>query len=69
MRTTMNPFLNKIDKLPVVILPLEDYEKMREDLDMLRSKSLPRAIKKARKEIKEGKIFTLGKVKNLLDLS
>ena len=42
-----------IGKLPVVILPLEEYERMAEDLEMLSSRSLPRRIAKAREEIRK----------------
>jgi len=69
MKTALQTISNKIGKVPVVLLPLEDYEKMREDLEMLRSKTLPISIKRARKELKEGKVFTLLEVKKLLKLS
>lgn len=69
MGISSQPIINKIDKLPVVVLPLEEYEKMREDLEMLRSKKLPRAIEKARREVARGETMTLGQVKKLLNLS
>lgn len=59
----------KIGKLPVVILPLEDYERMTEDLEMFRSLALPRKIKKAREEAKKGRVMTLAAVKKKLQLS
>jgi len=34
----------------VVILPLEEYERIKEDLEMLQSKRLAKEIEKARKE-------------------
>jgi len=43
----------------VAILPLEEYEKIKEDLEMLQSKRLAREIKKARKEAKSGEIISL----------
>ncbi len=55
-----------IGKLPVVILPLEDYERMAEDLEMLSSKSLPRKIEKARQEAAKGQVITLAEVKRKL---
>ena len=59
----------KIGKLPVVILPLEDYERMREDLEMLQSRTLPRKIRKAREEVRKGRVMTLAEVKKKLNLS
>ena len=53
----------RIGRLPVVILPLEDYERMKEDLEMLSSRSLPRRIAKAREEIAKGQVLTLAEVK------
>ena len=58
----------KIGKLPVVILPLEDYERMKEDLEMLSSKTLARDIAKARRELRDGKGLTLAEVKKRLKL-
>ena len=58
-----------IGKLPVVILPLEDYERMREDLEMLQSRTLPRKIRKAREEVRKGRVVTLAEVKKKLNLS
>ena len=43
----------------MVILPLEEYERMREDLEMIRSKKLPKEIEKARREAKERKTMRL----------
>lgn len=45
--------INKIGKSPVVILPLEDYENMREELEILSSKKLSYEISKARQEVKK----------------
>ena len=58
----------KIGKLPVVILPLEDYEQMREDLEMLSSRRLPKEIKKAREEFKKGGVISFAEVKKHLKL-
>lgn len=58
----------RIGKLPVVILPLEEYERMAEDLEMLSSQSLPRRIEKAREEIRTGQVMTLAEVKRKLRL-
>lgn len=55
-------------KQGVAILPLEEYEKIREDLEMLRSKKLAKEIKKARKEAKEGKVITLKEIGKKLNL-
>jgi len=59
----------RIGELPVVILPLEDYERMAEDLEMLSSKSLPRKIEKARQEARTGQVMTLAELKRKLHLS
>ena len=58
----------KIGRLPVVILPLEDYERMREDIEMLSSKSLPRNIERARQDARKGRVMTLAEVKKKLGL-
>jgi PHD/YefM family antitoxin component YafN of YafNO toxin-antitoxin module len=52
----------------VVILPLAEYERMKEDLEMLRSKKLIKEIKKARKEAKKGKVISLEEVEKRLNL-
>lgn len=52
----------------VVILPLEEYERMKEDMEMLRSKRLVDEIKKARKEAKMGKVLSLEEVEKKLKL-
>ncbi|MBU2495053.1 MAG: hypothetical protein ABIK20_01025 [Candidatus Omnitrophota bacterium] len=59
----------KIGKLPVVILPLEDYEQIKEDLEMLSSRNLPRDIGRARKEVKRGETISFAEVKRHLRLS
>jgi PHD/YefM family antitoxin component YafN of YafNO toxin-antitoxin module len=58
-----------VGELPVVILPLEDYERMREDLEMLSSQRLPREIETARQEARKGQVMTLAEVKRKLRLS
>ena len=55
-------------KRGVVVLPLAEYERMKEDLEMLRSKRLEQDIKKARQEAKEGKTLTLEEVEEKLNL-
>ena len=57
--------LNKIGKESVVILPLAEYEEMKEDLEMLASKNLRKRIAKARRE---RKFYTVGEVKKILGL-
>lgn len=42
---------------------------MREDLEMLSSKNLPRQIEKARLEARKGQTMTLAEVKRKLQLS
>lgn len=58
----------KIKKLPVIILPLDDYERMKEDLDIFCSKKLSGDIKKAREEIKKKKMMSFYEVKKRLKL-
>lgn len=58
----------KIGQKPVVILPLEEYEWRQEDLEMLRSKKLPKRVAKARADIKAGKFVTLDEVKKNLNI-
>jgi PHD/YefM family antitoxin component YafN of YafNO toxin-antitoxin module len=45
----------------VVVLPIEEYERMREDLQMAQSKKLPKDIARARQEVREGKFVTMEK--------
>jgi PHD/YefM family antitoxin component YafN of YafNO toxin-antitoxin module len=59
----------------IVILPLAEYERMKEnlemmkeDLEMLRSKKLAKEIKKAREEAKKGKVISLEEVEKRLNL-
>jgi len=52
----------------MVILPLEEYERMKEDLEMIRSKKLPKEIEKARREAKERKTMRLEEVEKKLKM-
>jgi len=52
----------------VVILPLEEYERIKEDLEMLQSKRLATEIEGARKEVKKGKVITLEELERKLNL-
>lgn len=58
----------KIGKEPVVILPLDLYEALKEEIEMLTSKSFARKIEKARTEIKKGKLISLEEAKKKLGL-
>lgn len=49
----------------VVILPLEEYERIKEDLEMLQSKNLAKEIEKARKEKKFATLEKILKENNL----
>ena len=57
-----------LKKKGIVVLPLEEYEKMKEDFEMLQSKKLPKEIEKSRKEAKEGKVITLDELEKKLNL-
>ena len=58
--------INKIGKAPVVILPLEDFENMREELEILSSKKLSNGITKARQEVKKGEVYCIKEIKRKL---
>lgn len=58
----------KIGKFPVVILPLDDFEKMKEDLVMYQSRTFKKDITRAREEVKKGKLLTFRDVKKNLKL-
>ena len=64
--TLPNALIRK--KQGIAILPLEEYERMKEDLEMLHSKKLAKDIEKARKEVKEGKVITLQELEKELNL-
>jgi len=55
-------------KQGVVILPLEEYERLKEELEMLQSKKLAKEIEKARKEAKRGEIISLEEAERRLKL-
>lgn len=65
----MKTAVDQIGKSPVVILPMEEYERMKEDLEMLKSRNLAGKIKKARANVARGKIYTLSDVKKALNLA
>ena len=52
----------------IAILPLEEYEKIKEDLEMLQSKKLAKEIEKARKEAKSGNVIILEELERKLNL-
>ncbi len=52
----------------IAVLPLDEYEQMKEELEMFRSKSLAGDIEAARKEVKSGEILSLEEVGRKLDL-
>jgi len=52
----------------IAILPLEEYERLKEDLEMLQSKRLAKEIEKARKEAKSGNIIRLEELERKLNL-
>ena len=56
---------SKIGKLPVVVLPLSDYDKIKEDLAILQSKTLRNKIATARKE---KRVYSALEVKKILGL-
>ena len=58
----------KIGKLPVVVLPLDYFESIKEDLEMYQSKTFRKEIVRARAEIKKGEFLTFAEVKKKLKL-
>lgn len=53
----------QIGKLPVVILPLaqwQEVEAILEEYEMMRSVNYRKSIREARKQIQEGKLYHLG---------
>lgn len=68
LRTLHRVKTQKIGKLPVVVLPLDYFEKIKEDLEMYQSKALRKEIVKARTEIKKGKFLTFEEAKKKLAL-
>lgn len=61
-----NATIDKIGKTPVVILPLEDYENMKEELEILSSKKLSNEITKARQEVQKGEVYSIEEIKRKL---
>lgn len=55
-------------KQGVAILPLEEYERIKEDLEIFQSRRLAEEIEIARKEVREGKIVTLEEAERKLNL-
>ena len=60
--------LKNISKMPAVVIPLSEYEDMRENLDMFYSETLVRDVEKSRKEIRNKETISLGEVKKKLKL-
>ena len=60
--------IDKIGKTPVVILPLEDYENMKEEHEILSSKKLSNEITKARQEVQKGEVYSTKEIKRKLSL-
>lgn len=64
--TLPRELIKKMDGL--VILPLGEYEKIKEDLEMMRSRMLAKMIQKARREAKKGEIVSLSEMEKKLNL-
>ena len=52
----------------VAILPLEEYERIKEDIEMLQSKKLAKEIEKAREEVKRKEVLSLEELERKLNL-
>lgn len=68
IKTTTKMF-QKLDERPIVVLSVEDYERMCEDLEMYRSLNYKKSVKKAREEVKNKKVYSLSEVKKKLKLT
>ncbi len=60
--------LDKLGKQRMVVLPLADYERLQEDLEMSRSKLLPGKIAEARGQFAKGEVVTSKQLKSSLGL-
>lgn len=60
--------IDKIGKTPVVILPLKEYESMKEELELLNSKMLVSVIANARQEVEKGEVYSINEVRRKLML-
>ena len=56
------------EKKGVIVLPFGEYERMKEDFNIVRSKLIRKKIARARKEAREGKIITFEQVRKNLSL-
>lgn len=52
----------------IVILPLEEFENFKEDLEMLSSKNFAKEIAEAREEVERGEIYTIEEVEKILGI-
>lgn len=50
----------------VVVLPLEEYERFKEDMEMLSSKKLAQEIAESREEVKKGNVYSIAEVEEML---
>lgn len=58
----------KVGKTPVVVLPLDDYDAMREHVEMYESQIYRKEIAKAREEVKKGRVVPYEDLKRKLGL-
>ncbi len=59
----------RMEREPVVLIPIKDYELMIEEMKMLRSKRLVRDIKESREQIEKGMTVSLAELRHKLNLS
>ncbi|MFH0766107.1 MAG: hypothetical protein V2A61_06780 [Calditrichota bacterium] len=57
------PTLTITSDKPIVVIPAEEYDSLRETLEILSDKALMRAIEKGRKEFTEGKTVKLSELR------
>ena len=50
----------------IVVLKLSDFEKLKEDLEMLQSKKLAQEIAEGRRQVKKGEVVPIEKVAKML---
>ncbi|MBI3261376.1 hypothetical protein HYZ64_03345 [Candidatus Berkelbacteria bacterium] len=58
----------KVGKTPVVVLPLDDYDAIRESVEMYESKTYRKEIAKSREEVKKGQVISYENLKRKLGL-
>lgn len=59
----------QIGDKPMVLLPLDQYEQMQEDLEMLRATELPQKVSEAREQFRHGQVLSPEELKETLRIA